>query len=168
MKTQIINSDCTLYKPCATGSESLRPCMISAHNQQHRHLFLPSPGGLTESTAWAGRKTSDLPMHVADTAGTINTISPSSLRTHLQLRGEALSTALVLADSQRGRGLQQSGHVAAPRGAVAGRGGCSCGVRCVVPPEDHDMYRSRPCTWAASYRCHMVGLAAALLKDVWS
>lgn len=93
--------------------------MISAHNQQHRHLYLPCLGGLTESTVWAGCKTSDLPMHVADTAGTINTISLSSLRTHLQLRGETPSTALVWADSQQRRGLQQSGHVVAPRGVAA-------------------------------------------------
>jgi len=131
--------------------------MISAHNQQHRHLFLPCLAGLNGSTAWAGRKTSDLPMHVADTAGTINTISPSSLRTHLQLRGEALSTALVWAVSQRGRGLQPAGHFAAPRGAAAGRGGCSCGVRCVVPAVPHSMHRSRLYTWAARYRFHMSG-----------
>jgi hypothetical protein len=61
-------------------------------------------------------------MHVADTAGTINTISPSSLRAHLQLRGEALSTALVWAVSQPGWGLQRASHVAAPRGAAAGSG----------------------------------------------
>ena len=157
VKNQIINSDCTSYKPCATDCESLRPCMISAHNQQHRHLFLPCLAGLNGSTAWAGRKTSDLPMHVADTAGTINTISPSSLRTHLQLRGEALSTALVWAVSQRGRGFQPAGHVAAPRGAAAGRGGCSCGVRCVVPAVHHSTHRSRLYTWAASYRLHMSG-----------
>lgn len=157
VKNQIINSECTSYKPCATDSESLRPCMISAHNQQHRHLFLPCLAGLNKSTAWAGRKTSDLPMHVADTAGTINTISPSSLRTHLQLHGEALSTALVWADSQWGRGLQRAGYIAAPRGAAAGRGGCSSGARCVVPAIHRSMHRSRLYTRAASYRLHMAG-----------
>jgi hypothetical protein len=156
-ENQNINSDCTPYKPCATDSESLRPCMISAHSQQHRHLFLPCLAGLNESTAWAGRKTSDLPMHVADTAGTINTISPSSLRTHLQLRGEALSTAIVWAVSQWGRGLQRAGHVAAPRGVATGRGRCSCGVGCVVPAVHNSMHRSRLYTRAASYRLHMAG-----------
>jgi len=156
-KNHIINTDCTSYKPCATDSESLRPCMISAHNQQHQHLFLPCLAGLNGSTAWAGRKTSDLPMHVADTAGTINTISPSSLRIHLQLRGEALSTALMWAVSQPGRGLQRAGHVAAPRGAAVGSGGCSCGVGCVVPAVHHSMHRSRFYTRAASYRLHMAG-----------
>ena len=157
VKNKTINIDCTSYKPCATDSESLRPCRISAHNQQHRHLFLPCLAGLSESTAWAGCKTSDLPMHVADTAGTINTIRPSSLRIHLQLHGEALSTALVWAVSRWGRGLQRAGHVAAPQGAAAGRGGGSCGMRCVVSDVDQAMHRTRLYTWAASYMLHMAG-----------
>lgn len=74
--------------------------------------------------------------------------------------------------------------------AAAERGGCSCGVRCVVPAVHHCMHRSRLYTWAASYRFHMAGslcecwirnkmnenngcgqvweLIAALLKDIWS
>lgn len=54
-------------------------------------------------------------------------------------------------------GLQRADHVAAPRGAAAGRGDCSCGMRCVVPDVDQAMHRSRLYTWAASYRLPMAG-----------
>ena len=83
-------------------------------------------------------------MHVADTAGTINTISPSSLRAHLQLRGEALSTALVWAVFSARMGTPAGQSCRSPtRGGSREWRGCSCGGGCVVPAVHHAMHKSR-------------------------